>query len=719
VGSAITEVFDATGTKIATFQQFATNLPVTAADIPKVLKDAVVATEDRRFYDHRGIDPKGVVRALWADLNGGSYAQGASTIDQQYVRLVYGSNVRSLNRKLREAVLAGRVDSQLTKDQILVGYLSRVYLGGGSYGVGAAAASYFHKSVRDLTLSEAATLAGILPAPSAYDPRVDPTGADTRRIDVLAKMAAQGKITTAQESAADSQRLVLAGGDTPPGPAVTTVYPVAATATRYPWFVDYVRRYLVARFGAAVVARGGLRVETSLDPGMQAQAETAVAAALKGTQAPVDMAMVVLEPGTGLVKAMIGGRDFAASQVNTALGACPATTGPQSNDVPICIDGGGSGRQPGSAFKPFTLAKAFEEGLDAKKVYDGPSSYTFPKGKCQGANCTVHNVESGGYGPITLRQATAYSVNTVFAQLIEDVGIAKTAELANRLGLTMISPDGRGRTGPYGPSLTLGSADVSPLDMAAAYSVFADRGVQFPASPVLRVTAADGTVLEDNSARTGKRVLATAVADQVNDVLKDVVGYGTGVAANIGRPDGTAGKTGTSESFSDAWFVGYTPQLVTSVWMGDTNGRQPLVNIKGLPEVFGGTLPAQAWHDFMAAALAGSPVENFVPPAPLIPCFAPTTTTLPPYSPSSSTSSTSTSTSTTSTTSPLFPPPPSTSTTSTTATTPATVPCPPSAPPPTLKPLTPLPGTPTTTRLFPTTTRATTTTATSTTVAVP
>ncbi|MDQ1428981.1 MAG: penicillin-binding protein, partial [Acidimicrobiaceae bacterium] len=337
VGSAITEVFDATGTKIATFQQFATNLPVTAADIPKVLKDAVVATEDRRFYDHRGIDPKGVVRALWADLNGGSYAQGASTIDQQYVRLVYGSNVRSLNRKLREAVLAGRVDSQLTKDQILVGYLSRVYLGGGSYGVGAAAASYFHKSVRDLTLSEAATLAGILPAPSAYDPRVDPTGADTRRIDVLAKMAAQGKITTAQESAADSQRLVLAGGDTPPGPAVTTVYPVAATATRYPWFVDYVRRYLVARFGAAVVARGGLRVETSLDPGMQAQAETAVAAALKGTQAPVDMAMVVLEPGTGLVKAMIGGRDFAASQVNTALGACPAATGPQSNDVPICI----------------------------------------------------------------------------------------------------------------------------------------------------------------------------------------------------------------------------------------------------------------------------------------------------------------------------------------------------------------------------------------------
>ena len=460
---------------------------------------------------------------------------------------------------------------------------------------------------------------------------------------------------------------------------------------------------------------------------MQAQAETAVAAALKGTQAPVDMAMVVLEPGTGLVKAMIGGRDFAASQVNAALGACPATTGPQSNDGPICIDGGGSGRQPGSAFKPFTLSKAFEEGLDAKKVYDGPSSYTFPKGKCQGANCTVHNVESGGYGPITLRQATAYSVNTVFAQLIEDVGIAKTAELAHRLGLTMISPDGRGRSGPYGPSLTLGSADVSPLDMAAAYSVFADRGMQFPASPVLRVTAADGTVLEDNSARTGKRVLATSVADQVNDVLKDVVGYGTGVAANIGRPDGTAGKTGTSESFSDAWFVGYTPQLVTSVWMGNTNGRQPLVNIKGLPEVFGGTLPAQAWHDFMAAALAGSPVENFVPPAPLIPCFAPTTTTPPPpfspFTPSSSTSSTSTSTttSTTSTTFPLYPPPPSTSTTSTTsttATTPATVPCPPSAPPPTLKALTPLPGTPTTTRLFPNTTRATTT-STSTTVAVP
>ncbi len=616
VGSAITNVYDSGGAQIASFQRFATNIPVSPSDIPPLLKQAVVAAEDRRFYLHRGVDPKGILRALWADLNGGSYAQGASTIDQQYVRLVYGSNVRSFHRKLREVVLAGRVDAELTKDQILTGYLTRVYLGGGAYGIGAAAQLYFHKQVRDLTLSESALLAGVLPAPSAYDPRLDPVGAESRRLDVLTKMADQGLITADRAAAAGGQRLVLAPSDATPAGDFTVVYPPPTQQSQYPWFVDYVRRYLVARFGEDVVLRGGLRVETSLDPRLQGEADAAVAAALKGTRPPVDMALVVVDPNTGVVKAMVGGRDFATSQVNAALGSCPARSAPAPADEPICIDGGGSGRQPGSAFKPFTLAKAFEEGIDPAKVFDGPATYTYPPAACQGPKCIVHNVESGSYGSITLRDATAYSVNTVFAQLIQEVGVARTAELAHRLGLTMISPDGRGPSGPYGPSLTLGSADVSPLDMAAAYGVFAARGLQFPATPVLRVVAGDGTVLEDNTARVGHRVLTTAVADQVDDVLKGVVTTGTGVAAGIGRPDGTAGKTGTTESFSDAWFVGFTPQLVASVWMGHTNGRQPLVNIHGLPQVFGGTLPAQAWHDFMAAALAGTPVRNFVPLTP-------------------------------------------------------------------------------------------------------
>ncbi|MDQ1418634.1 MAG: penicillin-binding protein [Acidimicrobiaceae bacterium] len=624
VGTQITEVYDAAGVEIASFHQFTTNLPVAADDIPQVLKQAVVASEDRRFYEHRGIDTTSVLRALWADLSSGHYAEGASTIDQQYVRLVYGSTTRSLKRKVNEAVLAGRVDAQLSKDEILYGYLSRVYFGSGAYGVGAAADTYFRKSVHDLTLSEAALLVGILPAPTRFDPRVDAEGADSRRRVVLTKMADQGLINADQLAAAIDERVVLADKPASPDDHVTVVYPPRPQQSAYPWLVDYVRRYLIARYGQDLVAHGGLRVETSLDPRLQAQAEAAVGATLKGTQAPLDMAMVALDPKTGQVKAMVGGRDFTQSQVNLALGSCPANPDPTPADQPICIAGGGSGRQPGSAFKPFTLAKAFEEGIDANKVYDGPSTYTFPVNQCRGIGCTVHNVESGPYGMITLREATTFSVNTVFAQLVEDVGVTKTAELAHRLGLTMINADGKDPAGhPYGPSLTLGAADVSPLDMAAAYGVFAARGIQFPATPVTRVVATDGTVLEDDRSRPGRRVLATSVADQVNDVLKDVVAKGTGVAADIGRPNGTAGKTGTSESFSDAWFVGYTPQLVASVWMGYTNGRQPLVNIKGLPQVFGGTLPAQTWHDFMTAALADLPVEDFTAP---LPPLGPTTT---------------------------------------------------------------------------------------------
>jgi penicillin-binding protein 1A len=244
----------------------------------------------------------------------------------------------------------------------------------------------------------------------------------------------------------------------------------------------------------------------------------------------------------------------------------------------------------------------------------------------------------------------------------------------------MINPKGRTTSGPYGPSLTLGSADVSPLDMAAAYGVFAARGMQFPATPVLRVVAPDGTVLEDNTARPGQRVMAQSVADQVNDVLKGVVAKGTGTAANVGRPDGTAGKTGTTESFSDAWFVGYTPQLVASVWMGDSNGRHPLVNIKGVAQVFGGTLPAQTWHDFMGKALAGLPVQNFAPPAPP-PCLPGTPTTS--FTTGSSVSTTTTSTTTTTTIVPTSDTTDGTGSTSTTSTavtfpTPSTtpVPCP-------------------------------------------
>ncbi len=611
--SRATRIYDAQGAEIGVLRKFDTNIPVAVTDIPEVLKQAVVAQEDQRFYSHSGVDLRAGARALWANLTGGRTEQGGSTITQQYVKNAFTGGERTLARKVREAVLATRLDKKLTKDEILYRYLQNIYLGGGAYGVGAAAESYFNKPVQNLNLSEAALLAGLIRSPSTDEPRGAPARAEADRQEVLAKMRAQGRISDAEYDEALGQRIVMAspGGAAPAGPA-TVIHPLTTQQFAEPYYVDYVRRYLVARYGDDLVYRGGLRVETALDPRLQADAEASVADALDGTDPPLEMALATVEPATGLVKALVGGRDFVASQVNLALGDCPANPDPVPPDVPVCIGGGGTGRQSGSAFKPITLAKAFEKGVGPNRVYSGPSSYTFPGGY------TANNVESGAYGGITLRQATASSVNTVFAQLIDDIGVPETAEMANRLGLTMIAPDGRQADGdPYGVALTLGSAETSPLDMAAAFSVFANRGVRKPATPVMRVLDADSRVIEDNSSRPGKQVIDQAVADNVTDVLKGVVTGGTGASADIGRPGATAGKTGTTENFADAWFVGFTPALSTSVWMGYADSREPLRGINGVSRVYGGTSPAGTWSDFMAKALEGVDTPDFPAPGPL------------------------------------------------------------------------------------------------------
>ncbi len=617
VESRVTHVFDATGAEIGVFRRFDTSIPVEQKDIPEILKQAVVAAEDKRFYSHGGFDIFGAMRAAWADFRGKTVVQGGSTITQQYVKKVYTGEERTLSRKIREAVLAGQLDRKVTKDEILYRYLNTIYFGGGAYGVGAAAESYFHKPVNELTLSESALLAGLISAPSDFDPRANPERAESNRKDVLDEMLEQKRITGSQYSEANAQALFLVGStEGEPPAAATLVQPLELQSSIQPYFVDYVRRYLVAKYGDDLIYRGGLRVETTLDPRLQGLAEASVADALDGTDPPLEMAMVTVEPSTGFVKSLVGGRDFNASQVNLALGACPEGYEPPA-EGPVCMAGGGTGRQPGSAFKPFTLAKAFEEGIGPSRVYSGPSKYTVPN--CTGTDCTVGNVESGSYGSITLREATIHSVNTVFAQLIGDVGVPETAEMAHRLGITMVPADGIQANGDaYGISLTLGAAEVSPLDMAAAYAVLANRGNQLPATPILKVTDAKGQVIEDNTTRTPTRVLSEVVADNVTDVLKGVVTSGTGTGAAIGRPEGTAGKTGSADENRDAWFVGYTPALSTSVWMGysDSNTRS-LHNIKGVSRVYGGTIPASTWQDFMGAALEDAPKADFPKVAPL------------------------------------------------------------------------------------------------------
>lgn len=596
VRSMPTTVVDSQGNAISQFREFELTVPTRAEDIPQVLKDAVVALEDRNFWSHDGVDPEAIVRAAIANVESGATVEGGSTITQQYVKNTYTTGERSLSRKIREALLASRLEREVPKETILFRYLTTIYFGDGAYGVGAAAQSYFRKPVSDLTASEAALLAGTIASPNNYGPRVNAAVAERRRMTALRAMRDEGYLTTAQFKVSKAEHLWYAPFGDPPGPAtVVQAPPQSDVATIHPYFVDYVRRYLLSRFGHETLYRGGLRVETTIDPVLQVEAQQSVTRTLDGTAPPLEMSLVSVDPATGHVKAMVGGRDFAQNQVNLALG-------------------GTLGVQPGSSFKAFVLASAFERGIRPDDRYAAPDSITIPG--CSG-ECTISNAEPGGGGTQTLGQATAHSVNTVFAQLIAEVGPQNVAELAHRLGVRSIDPD---RT-EYGISLALGAYETSPLEMAAGYSVFANRGRRVPVSPILRVLDHEGRVLLDNTVPQGDQVVDPAVADTVTSLLTGVISGGTGTAADIGRP--AAGKTGTAQEHRAAWFVGYTPQLSTAVWMGYADAPRPLVGIKGVASVFGGGFPAQTWAAFMRAALTDQPVAGFVAPGPLPSPLAP------------------------------------------------------------------------------------------------
>ncbi len=621
-GSQISRVFDRTGKEIGVFREYELNTPVEMDDIPLHLKQAVIAVEDRNFYRHSGIDLRAITRALLADLRGRRIEQGGSTITQQYVKNAYTGSDRTFGRKAREAILASQLDNKADKELILFNYLQSIYLGEGAYGVGAAAETYFRKPVSEVTLSEAALLAGLIPAPSRYEPRANPGTAESRRKLVLDQMLGQGYITKAEHTTATRER-VFAGGQFEPTRPATVVYPARAAVSDYPYFVDYLRRYLERTLGKDLVYRGGLEIRTTLDPTLQAVAEKAVTDSLAGTLPPLEMALVSVEPQTGFVKAFVGGRDFDAAegQVNLALGKCnqPASSLPRDKvdveascwdpDYPA-VEGGGSGRQPGSSWKPFVLAAAFAEGILDTKVYSAPGQYRIPN--CRGDQCVVENFEGGGGGRASLREATHKSYNTVYAQVIQEVGVAAVGEMAKKLGISsawVAEPE------VHGVSYALGAQEVSPLDMASAFGVFATGGLRAEATPVEWIKDPKGELVVDNRERKPRRVLAEIIADNVTDVLKGVITSGTGTGADIGRP--AAGKTGTSQEFGNAWFIGFTPELSTSVWIGDKTGNVPLLNVKGVARVTGGSIPAATWKAFMSEALKDVPPSEFRVPVPL------------------------------------------------------------------------------------------------------
>ncbi len=628
--SQSSRVLDAQGNEIAVFQAFEQNLPVQPQDIPLVLKQAVVAAEDSRFYQHSGVDIRGSGRALVRDLQGSETLQGGSTITQQYVKLTYTGKERTLARKVKEGVLASQLDRKVDKDEILFRYLSTISLGEGAYGVGAASETYFRKAVSQLSLSEAATIAGVVPAPSFYSPRDFPDRAEQKRELVLDKMLEEGFITPVDHANAVRAKLVL--GDKPANPKLATVvYPREQAQSRYPYFVDYVRRFLVNKYGEDLVFRGGLTIQTTIEPDLQAKAEKQVADALAGTKPFKDpkkngdpnllnMTLVAVEPGTGRVKALVGGRDpndKYIGKVNRALGRCFRPKADVKVEVPApCwkdqapIEGGGSGDQPGSAFKAFTLAAALEKGISPAKTYSSAAPYRVPG--CKGDKCEINNandnISSGG--SLTLAQATTGSVNVVFARLAAEIGNKAIAEEATKLGMSQVwsSPS------VHGASYTLGAIEVASLDMAGAYGVFANRGVRVPNTPIVKIVDREGRVVEDNLAPKGERVMEESVADTMNGLLRGPLESGTAKGKGIDRP--AAGKTGSTNDNFDAWFVGYTPNLSTAVSMGYDEG-QPLKGIKGVATVFGGTIPAATWQGFMKQALEGVPPTDFNAPPPV------------------------------------------------------------------------------------------------------
>jgi penicillin-binding protein 1A len=552
---------------------------VSSAEIPKVVKDAVVAVEDARFWEHSGVDAKAIARAAIANWAHGSTVQGGSTITQQLAKLMYFPKAeRTLKRKLAEARVAMRLEQTHSKEEILTMYLNRAYFGSGAYGIGAAAETYFRSKPSKLTLPQAALLAGVIHAPGTLNPFDDPKASLQRRTYVLQRMRQERMISVADETAASKQPIGLTKRQPPPG------------TLRYPYFVEFVKQQVLAdpAFGATAEERahalfnGGLQITTTIDRRMQDAAEDAVASTLPYPGDP-EAALVAIDPRTGAVRAMVGGRNFDKAQFNLAY---------QGR------------RQAGSAFKPFVLAAALEQGIRPDKRY-GSSPTTLRYGPGNALTWKVNNYDGVGHGFITLRQGMINSVNGVYARLVLDVGPSSVVDVAHRLGIAS--------TLDAIPSIALGGlrVGVSPFEMASAYSSFANMGVHMPGHGVAKAIGPDGKAVFDETKLKGTQAVDAGVAYTINDVLQDVVQRGTGRRAQIGRP--LAGKTGTTEEYHDAWWVGYTPDLVTAIWVGHRRGQISMRNVRGVT-VVGGSFPSQIFRAFMTKALAGVPPHGFEVP---------------------------------------------------------------------------------------------------------
>ena len=582
-----TFLYDTDGNKLAELSGGVNRVSVALDRVSPWMVSAVLATEDRDFFRHSGLDASALVRATLADLRGRPL-QGGSTITQQYVKNTFVGDERTLVRKLKEAVLAVKLERKLEKTEILERYLNAVYFGRGAYGVQAAARAYFGTSADQLDVPQSAYLAGLIRAPEAADATHDADEADRRRDLVLRAMREERVITEEQLDEARVRRVQEIVR--PRGDVVHDRFVGARFGT--PYVVEHVRRQLQSiGFTDAQINGGGLRVTTSLDLDLQEAAHQAVYGDTLNQEGDPAGALVSVD-NDGWIRAMVGGRDWHAddpyARVNFATGA----------------DGGGTGRQPGSSFKPFALASAVAAGYTPESALSSPSTITFPKAN-NGKDYKVSNFGGSEHGVVNLIDATRMSSNTAYAQLTEAVGPERVADMAERLGITTEVPPVL--------SVALGTPLVSVVDMASAYLTFANRGVRVEPALIERVTNADGRVLYERRVRA-ERVLPETAADIVTHALRQVVQAGTGTRARLDVD--AAGKTGTTQGNGDAWFVGYTPGLSTAVWMGYPEGqRKRMENVHGI-SVTGGTLPAEAWRRFMVVATRQARYAGSFGPAP-------------------------------------------------------------------------------------------------------
>ncbi len=617
--------------------------PVKLSQVPKMVVNAVLDVEDHAFYVHGALDLKSIVRALVADSSGNQGLQGGSTITQQLVKNAILTPQRTLSRKIHEAVLAYRLFGQLSRTQILQDYLNTIYFGEGAYGIQAASLTYFQKPVWQIDPAQAALLAVLIEDPSGLNPYYHPKTALFRRNLALTQMQTYGDLTASQ----------VAQYSKDPLPTKVT----RPTLTAPSGFVGEVEYRLLhdsnySFLGSTPAQRlanlqqGGYKIYTGLDPTMQSYAKQAVLLRSPNTQGKVSAALVSVDPSNGEIRAYVSGNPLGGA-----------------GGYDVVSGRGGTGRQPGSTFKIFTLMAALQQGYSPNDTIDGtaPCKFVIP-GVTQGTY-VAHNAEPG-LGVVSLNKATADSINCAYIRLGVKVGLKNVVTMAHLLGVHSYVP--------AIPSMVIGSIDVTPLEMVGAYATIDNLGIYHRPVFVTKIKNSSGSVVY-KADEVGVRVLSPQICEVAISVFKQVIAYGTGTGAAIGRP--AAGKTGTTDRYTDGWFDGFTPQLATSVWMGDPSGAIPMMPPLTPQDVYGGTYPASIWQYYMYHALAPYPALNFPPPPPG--SIAPGKFLVPVDSPGSITSPTSTTTTTTATTSATtttVAPTPSAPTPSATAASPETTP---------------------------------------------